>query len=147
MAMALAGCGDAAPPKPPERIENPDAMPGLPLVGQERRIVVVADGVLSGEGLAQEDRYPARIEAALRAHGINARVTVIATDRLAALPTDPARRPELIVADRTLSGMGVKVLVPDFGKAVADGPPDEQAIGDMVEATRAQIAGALPPVG
>lgn len=146
-ATALAACGDAPPAQPPERIENPDLLPGLPAMGRERRIVVVTDGVLSGEGLMAQDRFPARIEAALRAHGVNARVTAIAPGRLATLPVDPARRPELIVAARPLAGPapgGARVLVPDFAKAVGADQPDGEAIGDMVAASRDLIAGALP---
>ncbi len=143
--LASGGCHDSKPPGPPERIKNPDTLPGLPAMGRERRIVVVADGILSGEGLAAQDRYPARIEAALRAHGVNARVSAITPKQLAALPTDPALRPELIVADRMWSGMGASVLVPDFGKVLAGGPPDEETVGDMVAASRERIARALPP--
>ncbi|HET9629426.1 MAG TPA: arylesterase [Novosphingobium sp.] len=47
-----------------------------PVMGPERRILAVGDSLLAGYGLASvNEAYPARLEAALRARGINAKVT------------------------------------------------------------------------
>ena len=52
------------------------AVDAAPVMGPERRILAVGDSLLAGYGLASPDEaYPARLEAALRARGINARVT------------------------------------------------------------------------
>ena len=44
-------------------------------MGQERRILAVGDSLFAGYGLNPGESYPARLEVALRAKGINARVT------------------------------------------------------------------------
>ena len=76
-ALALAACGDAAPPQPeatPSRqAEAPAEQPGE-VSGQERRILAFGDSLFAGYGLAEHEGYPERLEAALRARGINARV-------------------------------------------------------------------------
>jgi len=52
-----------------------EAPPALPM-GPERHILAVGDSLLAGYGLGSPaDAYPARLEQALRARGINARVT------------------------------------------------------------------------
>ena len=45
-------------------------------MGPERRILAIGDSLLAGYGLASaKEAYPARLETALRARGINAKVT------------------------------------------------------------------------
>ncbi|WP_254049829.1 arylesterase [Novosphingobium sp. TH158] len=46
-----------------------------PIMGPERRILAVGDSLFAGYGLTANEAYPTRLEAALRAKGINARVT------------------------------------------------------------------------
>ena len=48
---------------------------GVVVSGPERRIVALGDSLFAGYGLRTEQAYPVRLEAALRARGINARVT------------------------------------------------------------------------
>ena len=70
--MLLAGCGqDAAPPAEPAA---PSAAADLPVVGTEVRILALGDSLFTGYGLENGQSYPARLEAALRARGINARI-------------------------------------------------------------------------
>jgi acyl-CoA thioesterase-1 len=44
-------------------------------MGPERHILAFGDSLFAGYNVAKEDSYPAKLEAALRAQGINARVT------------------------------------------------------------------------
>lgn len=70
----LAGCGnDEKQPESPRKsaIEAP---PDVPVMGAERRILAFGDSLLTGYGLEEGEGYPERLEAALRARGINARI-------------------------------------------------------------------------
>lgn len=84
LALALASCSRApAIPEGPAdgalataTADKAQAADPAPVMGPERRILAVGDSLLAGYGLASaNESYPARLEAALRARGINARVT------------------------------------------------------------------------
>lgn len=81
LTLALAGCGEGADEAsvPPASGAAPidGAVPAIPVMGPERRIVAFGDSLFAGYGFEEpgEDSYPARLEAALRARGIDARVT------------------------------------------------------------------------
>jgi len=49
--------------------------PAIPVMGPERPILAFGDSLLAGYGLDDGDSYPAKLEAALRARGVNARLT------------------------------------------------------------------------
>ncbi len=67
-------------------------MERLPVMGPERLILLVESDPIDGAGLEPEDSYPARLERALRARGVNGRlVTVRADGGGAALKTQIAR--------------------------------------------------------
>ncbi|HNJ48895.1 MAG TPA: arylesterase [Novosphingobium sp.] len=71
--LALAACGqDRAPPAPVA--SDAEQMPALPVVGEEVTILALGDSLFAGYGLDPGQSYPARLEAALRAHGVNARI-------------------------------------------------------------------------
>ncbi|MBM3595845.1 MAG: arylesterase [Alphaproteobacteria bacterium] len=75
VAALLAGCD--APQglaTPPVETAAADAAPDLPVMGREVRILAFGDSLLTGYGLRDREGYPARLEAALRARGINARL-------------------------------------------------------------------------
>ncbi len=77
LALALAGCGgDATAPEgsPSARAAEADAS-ALPVMGPERRILAFGDSLFAGFQLGDGESYPAVLEAALRARGIDARVT------------------------------------------------------------------------
>lgn len=78
MAM-LAACGTDKPAAPPQATASAssaaDAPAALPVVGEERRIVALGDSLFAGYGLDPSQSYPVRIEGALRARGINAKMT------------------------------------------------------------------------
>ncbi|MFM6949400.1 MAG: arylesterase [Novosphingobium sp.] len=74
LAFVLGGCGSsesAAPPPQPATTAAAD----LPVMGDELRIVALGDSLFAGYGLEPGQSYPARLEAALRARGLNARIT------------------------------------------------------------------------
>lgn len=74
MIALLAACGGSAPDATqptPSAIEGP---PQVPVMGREVRILAFGDSLLAGYGLEQGQSYPAQLEAALRARGINARI-------------------------------------------------------------------------
>lgn len=73
-AVLLAACGDDAPPAPAETAQPREAAPQAEVTGEERRILAFGDSLFAGYGLATDEGYPERLEAALRARGINARV-------------------------------------------------------------------------
>jgi len=74
-ALMLAACADEAPPAPAEAGEAKAApAPQAEVAGEERRILAFGDSLFAGYGLATDEGYPEKLEAALRARGINARV-------------------------------------------------------------------------
>ncbi|MEZ5694605.1 MAG: arylesterase [Altererythrobacter sp.] len=71
--LLLAACGAEAPaPKQEDALEAPMEQP---VMGPERRILAYGDSLFAGYGVDKSDSYPSKLEAALRARGINARVT------------------------------------------------------------------------
>ncbi|MFA7603242.1 MAG: arylesterase [Novosphingobium sp.] len=72
-ALLLAACGKSEPPPTPPS-ESAEAPPEIPVMGREMRILALGDSLFAGYGLKSDQSYPARLEAALRARGINARI-------------------------------------------------------------------------
>jgi acyl-CoA thioesterase I len=75
--MLLAACGadpDAAPAAEPQRPSPTASASARPASGPERRILAFGNSLFAGYGVGPENSYPAQLEAALRADGINARV-------------------------------------------------------------------------
>ena len=79
LALLLGACsGDAeeAASAPAATAEAASAaLPAIPVMGPERRIIAFGDSLFAGYGLDPAQSYPARLEAALRAKGVNAAVT------------------------------------------------------------------------
>ncbi|GAA4644373.1 arylesterase [Pontixanthobacter gangjinensis] len=76
LSLALAACGTEPPASKTVGAENVGAIAAeQPVMGPERRILAFGDSLFAGYNVAQEDSYPAKLEGALRAQGINARVT------------------------------------------------------------------------
>ena len=75
--ILLAGCGAeaVAPEQIAENVSAADAPMQAPVMGPERRILAFGDSLFAGYNVAKDDSYPARLEAALRARGINAWVS------------------------------------------------------------------------
>ncbi|WP_370516198.1 arylesterase [Novosphingobium sp. 18052] len=51
-----------------------DAPPQIPVMGPERSILAFGDSLLAGYGLEDGESYPDRMEQALRARGVNAKI-------------------------------------------------------------------------
>ncbi|MDE8650879.1 arylesterase [Novosphingobium album (ex Liu et al. 2023)] len=102
----LSACDRAAPPAPAETQSAVDAPPAIPVMGPERPILAFGDSLLAGYGLKDGESYPARLEAALRARGINARIanagvsgdtTAAGLQRLDFTLNSQTARPELVI--------------------------------------------------
>ena len=76
--LVLAACSDnadTAAGRAPEMAEDgAPALPAIPVMGPERRIIAFGDSLFAGYGLDPAQSYPARLEAALRAKGVNAAI-------------------------------------------------------------------------
>lgn len=75
--LALAACGDAAEDGLPAggvAEDRQPALPAVPVMGPERRILAFGDSLFAGYGLDPAQSYPARLEAALRVRGVNAKI-------------------------------------------------------------------------
>lgn len=109
--LLLAGCGgegtapDAQPSTTPS-MSSADAPPDIPVVGEERRVLALGDSLFAGYGLKPGEGYPEKLEAALRAKGINARIsnagvsgdtTAGGLQRLAFTLDNQPRKPDLVV--------------------------------------------------
>lgn len=77
-ALALAACGDAAEdadaPAAEIAEDGKPALPAVPVMGPERKIIAFGDSLFAGYNLDPRDAYPEKLENALRAKGINADV-------------------------------------------------------------------------
>lgn len=77
LALVLAACGNAAEDAAPAGEVAEDgapALPAVPVMGPERRIIAFGDSLFAGYGLDPRDAYPEKLENALRAKGVNADV-------------------------------------------------------------------------
>lgn len=77
LALTLAGCGEVADDAAPavEMAEDgAPALPAVPVMGEERKIIAFGDSLFAGYGLDLRDSYPEKLENALRAKGVNADV-------------------------------------------------------------------------
>lgn len=76
--LAIAGCSDAAEEAaaPPAAVaeDGEPVLPAVPVMGPERKIIAFGDSLFAGYGLDPRDAYPEKLEAALRAKGVNADV-------------------------------------------------------------------------
>jgi acyl-CoA thioesterase-1 len=71
-ALMLAGCNQTSAPAAPPR--HSAASPEAQVMGPEKHILALGDSLFAGYGVKPAESYPARLEAALRAHGVNARI-------------------------------------------------------------------------
>jgi acyl-CoA thioesterase-1 len=71
--LLVTGCGSEQAPAPAPSA-SAEAAADLPVIGPERRVLAFGDSLFAGYGLQDGEGYPERLEAALRARGINARI-------------------------------------------------------------------------
>ena len=77
-ALALGACSseaEVAAPAAEVAADGAPALPALPVMGPERTIIAFGDSLFAGYGLDPAQSYPARLETALRAKGVNAAIT------------------------------------------------------------------------
>jgi len=105
--LGLAGCGEKAP-APPQTEEAREVPDTVPVMGPERRILAFGDSLFAGYRVKEGESYPAKLEAALRARGINARVanagvsgdtSAAALQRLAFTLDNQAVKPDLAIVE------------------------------------------------
>lgn len=80
-AMALSACGGDEPasdtttgPSADRASQAANAPDAQPVMGPERHILAFGDSLFAGYNVDRDDSYPAKLQAALRARGINANV-------------------------------------------------------------------------
>lgn len=110
-AMALGGCGAEPDVSPPAAVQRPAAAPAqqpAAIAGPARRILAFGDSLFAGYGLEQGESYPDRLEAALRARGIDARVsnagvsgdtTAAGRQRLAFVLDNAEQAPDFVIVE------------------------------------------------
>lgn len=110
-AFALASCGNPAPQS--ERVPEPApsgtaAAEAVPVAGPERQILAFGNSLFAGYNLEEGESYPAQLEEALRAQGIDARVanagvsgdtTAAGLQRLAFTLDAQERAPDLVILE------------------------------------------------
>lgn len=72
LALVVAGCEQA--PSQPSAAQQTSAAGEQSVEGPERRILAFGNSLFAGYGVGVENSYPAQLQAALRADGVNARV-------------------------------------------------------------------------
>lgn len=104
--VLLAACGTEAPA--PRESGGADSSAQAPVTGPERRIVAFGDSLFAGYNVDKEDSYPAKLEAALRSRGINARVsnagvsgdtTAAGLQRIAFTLDAQEKKPDLVIVE------------------------------------------------
>jgi len=109
-ALALAACNGDAPATPAPSVGSEDdaPLPQVPVMGPERHILAFGDSLFAGYNLNEGESYPAKLELALRARGINARVanagisgdtSAAALQRLAFTLDNQPQVPELAIVE------------------------------------------------
>lgn len=110
LAGMLSACGGDDPATQAQRQEEPFAVrPDMqPVMGPERHILAFGDSLFAGYNIRQEESYPARLEVALRARGINARIanagvsgdtTAAGLQRLAFTLDSQPVKPDLVILE------------------------------------------------
>jgi len=77
LALMLAACGSEAPADTVAETgsdTNAAEVATVPVMGPERTILAFGDSLFAGYGVGKENSYPAKLAAALRVRGVNAKV-------------------------------------------------------------------------
>jgi acyl-CoA thioesterase-1 len=77
LALSLAACGAEVPADNAAETgsdTNAAEVATVPVMGPERNILAFGDSLFAGYGVGKENSYPAKLQAALRARGVNAAI-------------------------------------------------------------------------
>lgn len=75
MPLLLAACNEGREVSVQDKAATPvPSSTASAVAGAERRILAFGDSLFAGHGVGRENSYPAQLEAALRADGVNARI-------------------------------------------------------------------------
>lgn len=74
LTFMLGACGQEPATPAPSQSAAAEALPEIPVMGPDVPVLALGDSLFAGYGLEPGQSYPARLEAALRARGINARI-------------------------------------------------------------------------
>lgn len=160
--MMLAGaCGDGSPATPAQGVSHPSVEETLPAIGREQHVLLIETEPIGGMGLRPGDTYPARLETALRARGLNVRLIAIQGNgtlktRLVELETKPDLVLVSTTADAelitTITGVGLPVYLLDLESPLKSKPDlfvrgtrnlNVQGVEELVGATADGIAQAF----
>lgn len=105
----LAACnGDTDPASRAEATGAPAVPVDIEVSGPERRVLAFGDSLFAGYGLVEHEGFPERLEVALRARGINARVidagvsgdtTAAGRQRIGFVLDSEAAPPDLVIVE------------------------------------------------
>ncbi len=135
-ALALAACGGEAPVDAPEETElssNLAVEALVPVMGPERNIVAFGDSLFAGYGVGLENSYPTKLEAAMRAQGINVVMANAAVSgdtsaagaqRLAFILDAQEQKPDLFILELGGNDM-LRQITPDQTRANFESMLDE----------------------
>lgn len=107
-ALALGACSSEPAEAPRQEPRAEASAEPAAIAGAERRILAFGDSLFAGYGLGEGEGYPDKLEAALRAKGINARVadagvsgdtTAAGLQRLAFVLDSQPQLPELAIVE------------------------------------------------
>jgi len=108
LAGGLAACGAEAPAEQAAASEPPPIEQEMPVIGPERHILAFGDSLFAGYRLEEDEGYPERLQVALRASGMNARVidagvsgdtTAAGLQRIAFVLDNLDVKPELVIVE------------------------------------------------
>lgn len=144
-ALALAACSGnaedtASVPEGGETGAAQDVVT-VPVMGAERRIIAFGDSLFAGYGLrdADGDSYPSKLEAALRARGVNARMvnagisgdtTAGGKNRIAFLLDEQKEKPDLLILELGANDM-LRGFPPERARANLSAVLDELNTRDI----------------
>ena len=74
LAIGLAACGVQAPTEDASASDPPPIEEEMTVIGPERHILAFGDSLFAGYNLGEGEGYPEKLQAALRANGVNARI-------------------------------------------------------------------------
>ena len=120
-ALLLAGCGKSTEPV---ARSSAAAAVEAPVMGPEKHILALGDSLFAGYGVRPDESYPAKLELALRAHGVNARIanagvsgdtTAGGLERLAFTLNSQPQAPDLVIISLGGNDM-LRGLAPDQTK-------------------------------